>query len=312
MNLFWIVSGVFLGASLLTVGGPILGEMLATLPPLRSPQRALAVRQLGLFYEEVSFETSEGLTLRGWFFPAQQPDSPAVLYAPATAHDQVSGLSLVRPLHEAGYHVLLFSYRGHGDSEGDPLGFTYGAEESKDVDAALRYLVEERGVRHVAGIGHSAGAVALLLSAARNPRLEAVVAASPYPSLEEIWETNRPSFFPKVLHRAIFRLVEWRKGFSRYEIQVDEAIAAIAPRPVLLIHGSEDRRVTLAQAVRLFERAGAPKQLWVVAGAGHHQVRYPALDRLMDRIIPFLAQALLPNERCLAEDYEGLRRIQAR
>jgi len=266
--------------------------MIATVAPLYSPFSVRRASELGLPFEEVSFSTQDGLVLRGWFFPAEQVESPAVLYAPATSHDQLSGLSLARPLHDAGYHVLLFSYRGHGESDGDPLGFTYGASESLDIDAAVQYLYDERGIHRIGAIGHSAGAVAIILSAARNPRLGAVVAASPFTSVDEIWETNRPAFFPKPLYQAVFKLVERRKGFLREQVRAEQSIGRIAPHPLLIIHGSEDRRITREQALRLFRLARPPKQMWVIQGADHRSVRDPGLDALIGQIILFLNQAL--------------------
>ena len=125
----------------------------------------------------------------------------------------------MEPLHEAGYSVLLFSYRGHGESEGNPWGFTYGAVESHDVDAAVRYLKEQRGAEKIAVIGHSAGAVSALLSAARNPDIDAVVAASPFLSIESIWQTNRPPWIPQEVNNLYLRLSELRKEYSRQEMQ---------------------------------------------------------------------------------------------
>lgn len=108
----------------------------------------------------------------------------AVVYAPATAHDQRSGLSLVPIFHQAGYHVLLFSYWGHGLSDGLPGRFTYGAAESKDVDAAVAFLHKAKHTGHIAVIGHSAGAA--ILSAARNPDIGAVIAVAPFNCPEEV------------------------------------------------------------------------------------------------------------------------------
>jgi dipeptidyl aminopeptidase/acylaminoacyl peptidase len=246
------------------------------------------VKDLGISYEEVAFETSEELILRGWFFPADNQDAPAILYAPATANDLRSGISLVRPLHQAGYHVLLFSYRGHGFSDGNRFGFTYGASESKDIDAAVRYLHESKGIQKIGAIGHSVGAVSIILSAARNPHIDVIIAASPFNSMEEVWETNRPTFFPKPLLDLSMRLSEWRKGFTRDEVRPEDVIAQIAPRPLLLIHGSEDKRITHEQATRLYDTAQEPKRMWLVDGASHGEVRTPALDYLIKKIIDFL------------------------
>jgi dipeptidyl aminopeptidase/acylaminoacyl peptidase len=281
------LSSIFMGFNLLISAGPIFGEMIATKSPAFTRQAARSIDQVGISYEQVSFLTTDGLTLRGWFFPTNDPHAPAIIYAPATAHDQRQGISLVAPLHRAGYQVLLFSYRGHGTSDGDRLGFTYGARESEDIDAAVRYLTEERSIPHIGAIGHSAGAVAIILSAARNPRIGAVVAAGTFTSVEDIWEQNRPAIFPQPLYRLAMRMFEMRKGFSRQEVRPLDVIGQIAPRPVLLVHGMSDRRITQQQAAELFANANQPKQIIYVPGASHDQVRSPGLDGLLAQIVQF-------------------------
>ena len=104
--------------------GPVVGELVATLPPIYPRNAGDPLTELGLAFEDVVFPTTEGLALRGWFIASGQPDAPAILYAPSTGHDQRSGLSLVPTFHAAGYDVLLFSYRGHARSDGGPLAFT--------------------------------------------------------------------------------------------------------------------------------------------------------------------------------------------
>jgi dipeptidyl aminopeptidase/acylaminoacyl peptidase len=288
-----ILSSLIFSLSLVSVGGPILGELVATLPPFFNVKNAVrSAQELGLAYEEVSFATSDGVTLRGWLFPVENVDAPAVLYAPATSKDQRSGLSLVLPLHEAGFHVLLFSYRGHGLSEGHNHGFTYGARESIDVDAAVKFLHEEKGIRKIGALGHSAGAVSIILSAARNPGIEAVVAASPFRSMEEIWNTNRPAVIPLPLFELMIRTSEFLKGFSRDQVRPLDVIADIAPRPLLIIHGVDDKRITIKQARALFDAAEEPKQMWLFEDIGHAQVRTVVMDEQIDAIIAFLDDAL--------------------
>jgi len=282
-----IISSVFLGLSVFSIGGPLVGELVATIAPVFPQKATLYARDLGIPYEEVAFQTSDQLILRGWFFPTSDKNAPAILYAPATAHDLRSGISLVTPLHNAGYHVLLFSYRGHGLSDGDRFGFTYGALESKDIDAAVKFLKETKGIQQIGAIGHSVGAVSILLSAARNPDIDVVVAASPFNNMEEIWETNRPLIFPKPLLDLSMRVSELRKGYTRDQIRPEDVIAQIAPRPILFIHGSEDKRITHEQAMRLYNTAQEPKRMWLVEGASHGEVRSPVLDYLIMNIIDF-------------------------
>ena len=287
-----VVSYILVSTSFLAIIGPVVGEIAATLPPILLPGSSQNAKELGIPYEDVSFPTSGNITLHGWFFAVEDLEAPTVIYAPATSKDQRSGLTLVPALHEAGYQVLLFSYRGHGTSEGNRLQFTYGAKESEDIDAAVRYLSEEKGIKKIAAIGHSAGAVSILLSAARNPGIDAVVAVAAFGSLEEIWETSRPTIIPKTLLDLTMRISELRKGFDRKQVRPMDVIGKIAPRPLLLIHGAEDQRITKDQVQQLFIAAESPKYLWHVAGAGHGEVRSPGLDQLMPKIVRFLDQAL--------------------
>ncbi len=282
-------TGIFIGLSLAAAVSPIVGEMVATLPPLivTYPRK-----YLDLEHENVSFPTTDGLTLRGWFFPCDDPQSPAILYAPATAKDLRQGLSLVAPLHQAGYQVLLFSYRGSGQSDGNRLDFSYGARESLDIDAAVKYLSETRGIQHIGAIGHSAGAVAIILSAARNPQIDAIVAAAPFTSLQDIWSDNRPAIFPADIYLETQRVYQIRKDFSESQVRPIDVVNQIAPRPILFINGLKDKRIPEQQASRLFKAARQPKQIIWIAGAGHAEVRSPGLDNLSPQIVRFFDKSL--------------------
>jgi dipeptidyl aminopeptidase/acylaminoacyl peptidase len=295
-----IAAGVLVGASLLTLAGSVIGELVATLPPLFPKDSVNPRSEWNLPYQDVAFPTSDGLTLRGWFIPADQPDAPAVLYAPATGHDQRSGLSLVPAFHDAGYHVLLFSYRGHALSDGSSWAFTYGDAESEDLDAAVRFLRETKGIRQIGAVGHSVGAVSSILSAARNSQIGAVVAVAPFSCVAEAWHTSRPALMPAFVLDWMLRLTEQRKGFSREEICPVEVIDRIAPRPLLLIHGTNDQRITEDQVRRLFAAAREPKTLWLVEGATHSGIRTPVLDQLAPNVVDFLDAALHSQSAALS------------
>jgi dipeptidyl aminopeptidase/acylaminoacyl peptidase len=284
--------GVLAGLSLLTLGGPILGEMIAVFPPAFPRDRVNPLAVLGLPYKEVAFPTTDGLTLRGWLIPADRTDAPAIVYAPSTGHDQRSGLSLVPALHRAGYHVLLFSYRGHALSDGRRGAFTYGEDESQDLDAAVRYLVQAKGIHRVGIIGHSVGAASAILSAARNPEVGAVVAVAPFNSVAEVWYTSRPAFVPSLVLDWTMWAAEKLRGFQRDQIRPVEVVARIAPRPLLIVHGTGDLRITEAQVRRLFAAAREPKSLWLVQGATHDGIRSPVLDQLAPDVIAFFDAAL--------------------
>lgn len=292
------ITSVLTGLSVLIASSPVIAELVATTSPLWMTYPG---QYLHLDYENVSFPTTDGLTLRGWFFPTSDPSAPAVLYAPATAKDQRQGLSLVEPLHKAGYQVLLFSYRGSGNSDGNRFTFSYGARESQDVDAAVRYLETTRGIRHIGAIGHSAGAVSIILSAARNPDIEALVVAAPFTSLQDIWQENRPKFIPSKIFDAFMQFSELRKGFSRDQVNALDVIDQISPRPILFVDGLEDKRVTVGQAIDLYDAAGYPKRLIWLPEATHSEVRSPGLDELMQPIVKFFNDSLQGTSLALSE-----------
>jgi len=287
-----VISSVLAGSPLLMVLGSVIGETVATMPPVLFHNIPLLLDERHIPYEDVAFLTPEGLTLRGWFIPVAEPDAPAILYAPSTANDQRSGLSLVPTFHAAGYHVLLFSYRGHARSDGNRWGFTYGVAESRDVDAAVRFLYETRGIHRIGTIGHSVGAVSIILSAARNPRIGAVAAVAPFNNLEEVWMTNCPPIMPPFVSNLMLQMSERRKGFRREDVRPLQIVGRIAPRPLLLIHGTADRRIPVAQVRRLFAAAQAPKTLWLVEEATHASIRNRALDALAQDVVAFFDMAL--------------------
>ena len=66
-----------------------------------------------------------------------------------------------------------------------------------------------------------------------------------------------------------------------------DVISQISPRPLLMVHGISDKRITDEQAMHLFRVAKSPKELWILDGAGHSYVRTPGLDQLIQEIVMF-------------------------
>ena len=88
-------------------------------------------------------------------------------------------------------------------------------------------------------------------------------------------------------------VAEKTRGFDREEICPLRVVERITPRPLLLIHGTDDRRITEEQMRRLYRAAEAPKSLWMVEGATHSGIRSPVLDALAPDVISFLESAFL-------------------
>jgi len=57
------------------------------------------------------------------------------------------------------------------------------------------------------------------------------------------------------------------KGFD--EIYSNKWIDKLSPRPILIIHGDQDDVVSPTSTFNLYERAGDPKEIMIIKGAGH-------------------------------------------
>jgi dipeptidyl aminopeptidase/acylaminoacyl peptidase len=292
LKAFRIAMSALAGGSLLPIAAMLVSEMRATRAPAFPEEGNNPLTELNLPFEHVAFPAADGLMLRGWFIPTDQPDAPAILYAHGSGRDQRSGLPLVPTLHQAGYHVLLFSYRGFGLSDGNGRGLTYGCGESQDVDSAVAFLHRIKGIRQIGAVGYSVGAVSVILSAARNPHIEAVLAIAPFACVSEVWASNRPLLIPPFVLDLMLRLVEWRKGFNRTDACPVEVISRIAPRPLLLVHSTTDEHIPLAQAQRLFSAAGQPKILWLMEGESHDSIRKRTLEGHASDIVAFFDAAM--------------------
>ena len=125
--------------------------------------------KLGAAYENVSFKTSDGLELNGWYVPSK--NGAAVVVFPGRTGPQRQARMLVRH----GYGALVFDRRGEATSEGAPNVF--GWEFDKDLEAASAFLQRrpEVDAHKIGGIGLSVGGEALLQTAAGSNAYDAVV-----------------------------------------------------------------------------------------------------------------------------------------
>jgi pimeloyl-ACP methyl ester carboxylesterase len=68
---------------------------------------------------------------------------------------------------------------------------------------------------------------------------------------------------------------------------LERQISRLAPRPLLMIHGGGDTYIKPEMAQALFDRAGAPKEMWLVEGAKHNQALYQAGEEYRQRVLHF-------------------------
>jgi pimeloyl-ACP methyl ester carboxylesterase len=228
------------------------------------PYRKPLTRQPHLPFEVVRFP-SGGEQLEGWLFRPERTRG-TVVYLHGIGDNRESGIGVTQRLVPRGYAVLAFDARAHGRSTGEIC--TYGYRERHDVSRALDALHLSRAIL----LGHSLGAAVALQAAAVDPRVVAVVAASPFSDLRSIvseragWLHLPRSYVERTLARA----------GEIGDFPPDEASpVALAPAvhvPVLLLHGARDRKTPPAHSLRIAAALPSPPVLRVLPGIGHDEI----------------------------------------
>jgi len=188
-----------------------------------------------------------------------------------------------------GFAACFFNFRGAGDSGGnmDFLGWT------RDLQAVIDYL---RGLNNIDNshfylVGFSAGAAVSVYVASKDERISGVAACACPAHFGLFNESGSPqSIIDRYRDIGAIRdddfppsLEEWFDNLKR--VTPLDHVAGIAPRPLLLVHGSQDETVPVEHARSLYEKAGNPKKLVVIDRAGHRLRRD---DRAIGAILDWL------------------------
>lgn len=217
------------------------------------PDRELLANptDFGLDFEDVSFQTTDGVTLHGWFVPG--PGEITWIWFHGNAGNISHRLENLLLVHQRlGVNVLLFDYRGYGRSSGRPSEKgTY-----RDAETAFKYLSSRPDIDpdKIVFFGRSVGgAIAVDLATRHEPY--GLILESPFTSLSDMARRAFPFLPAGFLVRGKYDSVSRIKNISA---------------PLIVLHGDRDDTVPIELGRRLFEAAEEPKTFYTIAGAGHN------------------------------------------
>jgi pimeloyl-ACP methyl ester carboxylesterase len=254
--------------------------------------KAVTPASRGLEYETATLLTEDGLHLAAWWIPAEEAKG-TVVFLHGYGASRSQALSVAPFLHRAGYHVLAFDFRAHGESEGAYT--TIGIEESRDVRAAVSWaLARTRADMPVALFGWSMGAATAVNAAGEMPEVDALVLDSSFARLANVVSNNLEVFtgLPRYPFAPVIML--FASGMAGHAPSDNEPAreARELQRPILIIQGTEDRIATPeADGRALADASGERAQFWLVEGAGHVDARRADPRQYEARVLAFLDAA---------------------
>ena len=204
------------------------------------------------------------------------------------ADPEVGYLELADALSKRGFSSLMFDLRGHGESVGEQV--SGGLFEQRDLLGAFDFLVQRGAPPNRIGVlGVSLGGAVALLAAAKEPRLQAVVADSTCADLSDliVAEAEKRTGLPKWLVPGMVQSAKLAYGIDIKQITPVEAIKQL-PYPILLIHGSSDERIVPSHAQSLEAAFTAPgTTLWIVPGAEHARTFKSSSSEYTKRVVQY-------------------------
>ncbi len=203
-------------------------------------------------FDDVNFQTSDGLTLHGWFVPGNRRET--MLWCHGNAGNISHRLDNLKLLHDRiGINVFIFDYRGYGRSQGRP------SEQGTylDAEAALSYLHSRTDVdsNSIVIFGRSLGGAVAVDLASRHQCL-GLILESTFTSLVDIFEVP-------------IDIAEMGSRMAPIKYDSFSMIKRIKA-PLLMLHGDRDEVVSFESGATLFKAANQPKRFCIIRGAGHN------------------------------------------
>lgn len=241
----------------------------------------LSPPDLGLRYQDVPLETSDGTHLNAWWLPADGNSLGTIYYLHGNAQNMGAFLINIGWLPKAHYNVFMIDYRGFGKSSGSPD--LEGA--LNDAETGLRWVYQHHSQQPVFLLGQSLGA-ALTLDLAGHWRQfgdkpAGVIADGAFTGFRRIAREKLDQFW---LTWPLQYPLAWTIPDSHEPI---DNVGRISPVPLMLISSHRDHIVPFHHGEQLFQAAGEPKRF--LATETPHTATF-LVPRYRREVLSFLAE----------------------
>jgi len=249
-------------------------------------------------FEEWSLHTAEGIPLSLWLLKPHGVPRGTVIYLHGVSESKIAGLPMAGALLEAGYTVVLYDARRHGESGGTFC--TYGFYEKHDVSTIISWLGSRADAPGgpIVLFGSSMGAAVAIQAAARDRRVAGVIAESGFASLRTVFDEYQKRMIKLPFHylrNVVIRRSERLAHFKAAWVSPLTAIAQLRA-PVLITHGTDDSLIGHRYSRQLFDAATEPRQLLLVPHARHDNMWDAGGEFYRAQLTGFLARLVAPQK----------------
>ncbi len=239
-----------------------------------------------------SLTSEDNLNLQALFYQNNASEK-TVIIAHGYMGSKEDMADYAQMFYQLGYNVLVPDARGHGESQGDYVGF--GWDERKDMQQWIAEVLTQLGsTQEIVLFGVSMGGATVMMTSGEDlpDNVVAIIEDCGYASVREELSYQLKQLFnlPAFPIIPVTNLVtKVRAGYFFSQADATKQLAKNT-RPILFIHGTEDSFVPLSMLAQVYSATSAPKEKYEVAGAEHAASFSVDPEMYQTRITAFLNQ----------------------
>ena len=270
-----------------------------------SPRDFQVILQKPMWFDD-KWRNSDSTQSTGWFLSRGKP-APVVILSHGYGSNRSELLTLAFELWKAGYHVLLYDMRGHGESPVKWSGL--GSYEKDDLLSAIKFLKTKKtdtGQELVDGrvglYGVDMGGYISLVASSQDPMVKAVAVDSVYPDMKRFINHRLKTFIGSD-SSTVNQFVDshWTSDLTELALQLyllrredsapaAESVAAVTASKLFLT--SKDTGAFEALTHDLYLQAKAPKALVEIEQSRMERMYDTASAAYDARIVSFFREAI--------------------
>jgi len=265
----------------------------------------------GMSYSDIEFQTPDNVRIKGWLIHGSSNKlvimthpMPFTRYGFSPKHQglfkvtniEVQLLRTAVHLNKAGYHVLMFDFRNHGESGKGNRGYTaVGLHEWPDIIGALNYIKSDENLKNydTGFVSHCMGANATIIAMSRAAenvfdKVKCLVAIQPVSMnilVPQMIEDAFPAF--KAFVTGIDKKSVSYTGFSLKEMSPLSYVKDIKV-PVLFVQVRNDPWTKPEDIMSFCDNTVMPKELFWIEGKKHRFDGYNYFGDTPERLLEFL------------------------